>query len=81
MARVAVHMPKYGMTMESGLIVEWLVHEGDQVQEGDSIAIINTEKVDTELGAPASGTLVKISAEADSEVPVGGIIAYIEKSE
>jgi pyruvate dehydrogenase E2 component (dihydrolipoamide acetyltransferase) len=77
MELVAVHMPKYGMTMESGLIVKWLVHEGDQVQEGESIAIITTEKVDTELGAPASGTIVEISVDADAEVPVGGIIAYI----
>jgi pyruvate dehydrogenase E2 component (dihydrolipoamide acetyltransferase) len=80
MAMVAVHMPKYGMTMESGLIVEWLVQVGDQVQEGQSIAIINTEKVETELEAPTSGTIVEIRAEEDSEVPVGEIIAHIEKS-
>jgi len=80
MATVAVYMPKYGMTMESGLIVEWLVKEGDKVEEGNPIATINTEKVDTELAAPVSGTIVEISAAADSEVPVGEIIAYIEKS-
>jgi len=78
--KVAVYMPKYGMTMESGLLVEWLVQEGDQVQAGDSLAVIETEKVNTELEAPASGTIAEISVEADSEVPVGGIIAYIEKS-
>ena len=76
--KVAVYMPKYGMTMESGLLVEWLVKVGDQVKEGDSIAVINTEKVDTELESPASGTIVELSAAADTEVPVGGIIAYIE---
>jgi len=79
MELVAVHMPKYGMTMEAGIIVKWLVQEGDQVQEGDSIVVIMTEKVDTELGAPASGTIAEISVEVDDEVPVGGIIAYIEK--
>ncbi len=74
-----VHMPKYGMTMEEGLIVEWLVSEGDSVNEGDSIALIETEKVETELEAPASGKIAEITAEADSEVPVGEIIAYIDK--
>ena len=41
--------------------------------------VITTEKVDTELEAPASGTIAELSVEADSEVPVGEIIAYIEK--
>ena len=62
-----------------GRLVSLSVKEGDTVQEGDRIAIINTEKVETELGAPVSGTIVQISAAADSEVSVGGIIAYIEK--
>jgi pyruvate dehydrogenase E2 component (dihydrolipoamide acetyltransferase) len=80
MELVTVYMPKYGMTMEAGIIVEWLVHEGDQVHEGDSIAVITTEKVNTELEAPASGTIAELSVGTDIEVPVGGIIAYIEKS-
>ena len=80
MELVPVYMPKYGMTMEAGLITKWLVEEGDQVKEGDSIAVITTEKVDTELEAPATGTIAEISVGADSEVPVGKIIAYIEKS-
>jgi pyruvate dehydrogenase E2 component (dihydrolipoamide acetyltransferase) len=80
MELVAVYMPKYGMTMEAGIIVEWLVEEGDQVHEGDSLAVITTEKVNTELEAPASGTIAELSVGTDTEVPVGGIIAYIEKS-
>ncbi|MEO0563425.1 MAG: DUF2118 domain-containing protein [Chloroflexota bacterium] len=76
---VAVHMPKYGMTMEEGIIVEWLVDEGDTVTEGQGIAIIETEKVETELEAPSAGTIVEISRGADDEVPVGEVIAYIEK--
>ena len=80
MELIAVYMPKYGMTMEAGIITEWLVEEGDHVQEGDSIAVITTEKVDTELEAPASGTIAELSVGVDAEVPVGNIIAYIEKS-
>ncbi|MEM6282194.1 MAG: biotin/lipoyl-containing protein [Chloroflexota bacterium] len=76
---VAVHMPKYGMTMEEGVLVEWLVDEGDTVMEGQGIALIETEKVETELEAPATGTIAELSYDVDSEIPVGEIIAYIEK--
>ncbi len=76
---VAVYMPKYGMTMEAGIIAEWLVEEGDHVEAGDSLAVITTEKVDTELESPASGTIAELSVAVEAEVPVGKIIAYIEK--
>jgi pyruvate/2-oxoglutarate dehydrogenase complex dihydrolipoamide acyltransferase (E2) component len=78
MGIVAVHMPKYGMTMEEGIIAEWLVSEGDAVKKGQSIVIIETEKVSTELEAPASGTIAEIRCEVGDEIPVGEVIAYIE---
>ena len=80
MALEPVYMPKFGMTMEVGLIVEWLVAEGDSVAQGDPIALIETEKVSTELEAPASGVIMEIGCEVDDEIPVGEIIAYIETS-
>lgn len=80
MELVPVYMPKYGMTMEEGLIVEWLVKEGDRVSEGDGLVVIETEKVQTELTAPASGVVAEISAAVDDEIAVGKIIAYIEKA-
>ncbi|MCY3779288.1 MAG: hypothetical protein OXG78_03175 [Chloroflexi bacterium] len=75
-----VYMPKFGMTMAVGLIVEWLVAEGDSVAEGDPIVLIETEKVSTELEAPAAGVVMEIGCEVDDEIPVGEIIAYIETS-
>ena len=78
MALEPVYMPKFGMTMEVGLIVEWLVAEGDSVAEGDPIVLIETEKVSTELEAPAAGTIMEIGCAVDDEIPVGEIIAYIE---
>ncbi len=80
MALEPVYMPKFGMTMEAGLIVEWLVAEGQRVAESQPIVIIETEKVSTELEAPASGTVMEIACDVDDEVPVGEIIAYIETS-
>ena len=52
-----VELPKWGMTMQDGTISEWVKEVGDSVEEGDVIAIIETEKVDADLEAPESGVL------------------------
>ena len=78
MSLIPVYMPKFGMTMEAGLIVEWLVTEGDRVAEGDGIVVIETEKVSTEVESPAGGVVVELSYDVDDEAPVGEVIAYIE---
>lgn len=70
-------MPKLGLTMRKGRIVEWRKKEGDFVKEGEVIAIGETEKLTFEIKAPISGVLIKIYAPPRSEVPVGTIIAYI----
>jgi pyruvate/2-oxoglutarate dehydrogenase complex dihydrolipoamide acyltransferase (E2) component len=78
MAREAIYMPKYGMTMTEGVIVEWHAQEGDHVNAGDPLLTVETEKVDTDIEAPVSGTLVEVRYAVNAEVPVGEIIAYIE---
>ena len=78
MAREAIYMPKYGMTMTEGTITQWHFKEGDVVKEGDALLTVETEKVDTDIEAPVSGRLVEVNYEEDDEVPVGEIIAYIE---
>ena len=80
MSLIPIYMPKYGMTMEAGLIVEWLVAEGDTVAEGDGLVLIETEKVSTEIEAPAGGVVVELSCQIDDEVPVGQVIGYIESA-
>ena len=80
MSLIPIYMPKFGMTMEEGLIVEWLVAEGDTVAAGDGIVVIETEKVSTEVEAPAAGVVVELSCEVDDEVPVGQVIGYIESA-
>ena len=52
-------MPKLGMTMTEGTVEEWFVAEGDDVNEGDSIATISSEKLTQDIEAPATGTLLK----------------------
>lgn len=70
-----VVMPKLGDTMEEGKILTWLKKEGDQVQKGDALAEIETEKVNIEVEAFAAGILRKILAPAGATIPVGDPIA------
>ena len=79
MARTPIYMPKFGMTMNEGLIVEWHRQEGDAVKEGDILLTVETEKVNTDIEAPASGTLREVRYQVDDEVPVGEIVAYIDE--
>lgn len=72
-----VKMPKWGLTMTQGTIVDWLVAEGSEVSEGDMILTVETEKAVDDVGAPASGVLYRIVAPAGSEVEVSGPIGII----
>ncbi len=81
MALIPVYMPKFGMTMTSGIITGWLVKEGDKVQAGQGLATVETEKVNVDIDSPAPGVVVELSYEVDAEVEVGQIIAYIEEGE
>ncbi len=76
--REPIYMPKFGMTMTAGLIVTWHKHEGDPVNTGDALFTVETEKVDTDVEALVTGTLVGIQYEAGDEAEVGEIVAYIE---
>ena len=73
-----VELPKWGMTMQDGTISEWIKKVGDSVEEGDVIAIIETEKVDADLEAPESGVLKEILVQAGQTVDVGTVLARIE---
>lgn len=70
-------MPKLGLTMEEGKIVEWLNREGDLVEEGQTLYVIETEKVTYEVESPEDGLLVKILAEVGQSVPVGGSVGIL----
>lgn len=72
-----VVMPKLGLTMEEGMIVEWHKQEGDAVEQGELLLEITTEKVNADIEAPASGILRGIRAEAGDTVPVGFPLAFI----
>jgi len=62
--------------MEAGTIVKWLKSEGDQVEKGEPLYELDTDKVTQEVEAEASGVLLRIAV-AEGEVPVGETIAFI----
>ncbi|MGX7069928.1 dihydrolipoamide acetyltransferase [Gemella bergeri] len=74
---VEVIMPKAGSEMEEGEIVQWFKKEGDRVEAGEVLLEIVTDKVNMEVEADASGTLLKILAQAGDVVPVVQTIAWI----
>ena len=76
--RSNVKMPKLGETVDEVLVLEWFVSVGDVVSEGDSLMIVETDKVEAELPSPVSGTVVELLVETDDEVSVGTPVCTIE---
>ncbi|RYL94819.1 2-oxo acid dehydrogenase subunit E2 [Sporolactobacillus sp. THM7-4] len=70
-------MPKMGMGMEEGTVVEWLKHKGDPVKKGETVVSISSDKIEKDLEAPADGVLLEIEAEEDAVVPIGHALGYI----
>jgi 2-oxoglutarate dehydrogenase E2 component (dihydrolipoamide succinyltransferase) len=71
-------MPQWGMGMTEGTVVRWLKAEGDTVEKDEPIVEVETAKANGEVEAPVAGTLTKLIAEEDEEVPVQGLLAIIE---
>jgi pyruvate dehydrogenase E2 component (dihydrolipoamide acetyltransferase) len=69
---VVVPMPHMGVSVEEGTVVEWLVSVGDEVKAEDVLCAIATDKVDTEVVAPADGVVARLLVEVDGDVAVGG---------
>lgn len=71
-------VPQMGV-VEQVLVVEWLVEDGSEVAASDPVVVIDTDKAETELEAPASGRLtILVAASDEDEVAVGTVLATIE---
>jgi 2-oxoglutarate dehydrogenase E2 component (dihydrolipoamide succinyltransferase) len=66
-----------GETVDEGTVNVWYKTVGDQVTEGEPLLEIGTDKVDTDIPAPVSGTVTEIRVAQDETVPVGTVIAVI----
>ena len=74
-----VLVPLLGEGVEEVIVTKWLKKEGDSVNELEPLLEVNTDKVDTEIPAPASGTILKILAAEGVPAKVGAILAFIGK--
>src|SRR5512138_97871 len=79
MMATKVLVPLLGAGVEEVTVTKWLKKEGDSVNELEPLLEVNTDKVDTEIPAPASGTVLKILAEEGVPAKVGAILAFIGK--
>ena len=70
-------MPKWGLSMKTGLIVEWLKKAGEPVQQGEPIVEIESEKATNEVEAPITGIMRSIEIQEGDSAPVGEAIAVI----
>ncbi len=74
---VSVTMPRLGESVSEGTVTRWLKSEGDHVEADEPLLEVSTDKVDTEIPAPASGVLSAIKVGEDETVEVGAELATI----
>ena len=72
-----ITMPKLGFDMAEGTLVRWVRNEGENINKGDVLAEIETDKATVEVESPAGGVVRKLLVDAGAIVPIGTPIAII----
>ena len=70
-------MPKWGLSMTEGHLIEWLTDEGAEINVGDEVAEVETDKLNGTVESPVAGTLRRRVATKGDTVPVGGLLAVV----
>lgn len=78
MGKIEIYLPAMGEGVIEATVTKWLVNEGSQVEEDDPVVEVATDKVDTEIPAPASGVLKNIAFKEGDVPKVGDVLAFIE---
>ena len=78
---IELKIPSAGESITGVMIAEWLVKEGDHVEEDDVLVVIETDKVNVELPAPTSGTITKILKGDGEDAEVGEVVGHMEAGE
>ncbi|MFF8329878.1 2-oxoglutarate dehydrogenase, E2 component, dihydrolipoamide succinyltransferase [Streptomyces cacaoi] len=75
---VSVTLPALGESVTEGTVTRWLKAEGEHIEADEPLLEVSTDKVDTEIPAPAAGTLSSIKVAEDETVEVGAELAVID---
>lgn len=76
---IEILMPRLSDTMEEGKVLKWLKKVGDQIEVGDIIAEVETDKADMEMEALDAGVLADIQVQEGASAPVGAVIAVLSE--
>ncbi|MFK5733646.1 acetoin dehydrogenase dihydrolipoyllysine-residue acetyltransferase subunit [Pseudomonas urmiensis] len=74
-------MPKWGLSMTEGRVDTWLKQEGEQINKGDEVLDVETDKISSSVEAPFSGVLRRQVAKPDETLPVGALLAVVVEGE
>lgn len=78
---IEIEIPRHGLSMSEGTILEWKKHEGDRVDKGETIFSMETDKAVVDIEAPTDGILEKILFSEGETVPVGTVVAILKENE
>jgi pyruvate/2-oxoglutarate dehydrogenase complex dihydrolipoamide acyltransferase (E2) component len=78
MSRVEVLLPKLGLTMEDGTVLEWHVSAGNEVSSGTDVVTIGADKADTTIESPCDGRVEAILVNVGETCEVGALLCVIE---
>lgn len=79
--KIRVELPKLGESIVSATVVRWCKSVGEFVQRDEALVEVSTDKVNSEIPSPISGTLLEIHAQEGDEVDVGGLLAVLSSQQ
>lgn len=76
-----IRVPELGESIVEATVVEWLKQEGDRVDVGEALVVLETDKVDLDVGAETAGVLSRIERQPGDDVEIGDVLGVIEETE
>jgi 2-oxoglutarate dehydrogenase E2 component (dihydrolipoamide succinyltransferase) len=76
-----IRVPELGESIVEATVADWLKQEGDRVEIGEAVVVLETEKVDLDVGATVAGVLVHIEHQTGDDVKIGDVLGIIEEVE
>ena len=77
---IAIAMPRLGMTMREGRVVEWRAAPGERVAQGQVVLVIESEKAEVEIEAPVAAVLRHVYVGLDETVPCATLLAALTET-